>query len=322
MDVDDRHFSRVAKAIAAGNVVPFLGAGANLCDRPEEAPWELGGFAPSGRELARELAEDSEFPDPGDPDLLWVSQYFDAVLGGGPLYEKLRTVFDSDYPPSSLHRLLARLPALLRESGADEQLLVLTTNYDDLVERAFEDAGEPFDVVSYEAKPGPLQGFFWHRPPDGEPVPIKAGNKYNGLALAERPVILKLHGAVDRLDKKRDSYVLTEDSYIDYLAGPSVSKQIPSTLLAKMSDSHFLFLGYSMRDWNMRVILKQLWGSNELGTKSWSVQLAQAGEAAREVERQLWSRRGDVDLIYAPLREYVERLGAALTALPAAAPRP
>lgn len=180
MDVDDRHFSRVAKAIAAGNVVPFLGAGANLCDRPDEASWEPGGFAPSGRELARALAEDSEFPDPGDPDLLWVSQYFDAVLGGGPLYEKLRDVFDADYPPSSLHRLLARLPALLRESGADEQLLVLTTNYDDLVERAFEDAGEPFDVVSYEAKPGPLQGFFWHRPPDGDRCRSRPGTSTTG----------------------------------------------------------------------------------------------------------------------------------------------
>ena len=89
MNVDDRHFSRVAEALADGDVVPFLGAGANLCDRPEEAPWEPGSFAPSGRELARALAEKSRYPNPDDPDLLWVSQYFDAVLGEGPLYEKL-----------------------------------------------------------------------------------------------------------------------------------------------------------------------------------------------------------------------------------------
>jgi hypothetical protein len=318
VNVDDRHFSRVAKALVGGDVVPFLGAGANLCDRPGEAPWEPGRFAPSGRELARALAESSDYPNLDDPDLLWVSQYFDAVLGGAPLYEKLRDVFDADYTLSSLHRLLARVPALMRASGAQEQLLVLTTNYDDLVERALEEAGEAFDVVWYEAKPGPQQGFFWHRPPTGEPVPIKVGNKYTGLALNERPVILKLHGAVDRGDKKRDSYVLTEDSYIDYLAGPSVSKQIPASLMAKMSESHFLFLGYSMRDWNMRVILKQLWGSKQLGTKSWSVQLEQPEEAAREVEKQLWSRRGDVDLLYAPLKEYVERLDRALTPVPAA----
>ncbi len=136
MNVDDRHFSLVAELLADGEVVPFLGAGANLCDRPADAPWEPGSFAPSGRELARALAEKSRYPNPDDPDLLWVSQYFDAVLGEGPLYEKLHDVFDADYPPSSLHRLLARLPALLRERGR-EQLLVLTTNYDDLVERAF-----------------------------------------------------------------------------------------------------------------------------------------------------------------------------------------
>ena len=37
-----------------------------------------------------------------------------------------------------------------------------------------------------------------HRPPQGEVVPIEIANKYTGLALAERPVILKLHGAIDR----------------------------------------------------------------------------------------------------------------------------
>jgi hypothetical protein len=316
VNVDDRHFSLVAELLADGEVVPFLGAGANLCDRPEQAAWQPGAFAPSGRELARALAEKSRYPNPDDPDLLWVSQYFDAVLGDGPLYEEIHEVFNADYPPSSLHRLLARLPALLRNRGR-EQLLVLTTNYDDLVERALEAAGELFDVVWYEAKPGPNQGRFMHRPPEGEVVPIEIANKYTGLSLAERPVILKMHGAIDRHDSERDSYVLTEESYIDYLAGPYVGDQIPFSLMAKMKTSHFLFLGYSMRDWNMRVILKRLWGGEELGRTSWAVQLEPSGDGAREIEKKLWSRRGDVDLVYAPLREYIERLGADLDAVAA-----
>ena len=333
MEIDDKHFERVADAIAAGEVVPFLGAGANLCDRPAEAPWDPESFAPSARELAQALAKQSRYPnldDLGDParppDLQWVSQYFDAVLGDKPLYKKLHEVFDARYPPSSLHRLLARLPALLRERRAEEQLLVLTTNYDDLLERALDDAGEAFDVVWYDAKPGPNQGQFWHRAhgrdDDGEPVlgeavRIEIPNEYTGLALPERPVVLKLHGATDRHDPGKDSYVLTEDSYIDYLAGPAVGKQLPPSLISKMVDSHFLFLGYSMRDWNMRVILKQLWGSEQLGMKSWAVQLEQTDPAAREVERQLWSHRGDIDLLYSPLKEYVARLGAQLDAAPA-----
>ena len=313
MNIDDGHFFRVAAALADGDVVLFLGAGANLCDRPEETPWAAGSFAPSGRELSRELAEKSRYPNPDDPDLLWVSQYFDAVLGEGPLYEKLHAVFDADYPPTSLHHLLARLPAILRARG-QEQLLVLTTNYDDLIERALEQAGEAFDVVWYEAKAGPHQGRFMHRPPQGEVVPIEIANKYTGLALAERPVVLKLHGAIDRKDDTRDSYVLTEDSYIDYLAGPYVGDQIPFSVMAKMKTSHFLFLGYSMRDWNMRVILKRLWGGEALGRTSWAVQLEPSGDGAREVEKKLWTRRGDVELMYAPLKEYVDRLDAELNA--------
>jgi hypothetical protein len=192
----DRHYALVTELLADGEVIPFLGAGANLCDRPDQAPWESGRFPPSGRELARTLAERSRYPSPDDPDLLRVSQYVDATLGEGQLYRYLRTVFDADYPPTSLHRLFARLPALLRERG-QPQLVVLTTNYDDLTERALADAGEQFDVVWYEAKPGPLQGCFWHRLPEGEVVPIELPNKYTGLALAERPVVLKLHGAID-----------------------------------------------------------------------------------------------------------------------------
>jgi hypothetical protein len=146
-------------------------------------------------------------------------------------------------------------------------------------------------------------------------VSVRGANKYTGLALAERPAILKLHGAVDRDDKERDSYVLTEDSYIDYLAGRPVTKQIPASLIAKMKASHFLFLGYSMRDWNMRVILQQLWGREQLGRTSWAVQLEPSGDGAHEVEKKLWIQRGDVELLYAPLRDYVERLGAELVAV-------
>jgi hypothetical protein len=306
MQPDRRHCALVAELLASAEVVPFLGAGANLCDRPEEANWELGHFVPSGRELASTLAQRSRYPAE-DLDLLRVSQYVDAILGEGQLYRYLHSVFDADYPPTSLHRFLARIPALLRERR-QPQLLVLTTNYDDLVERALADAGESFDVIWYEAKRGPLQGRFMHRDPSGGVDGIERPNKYTGLNLAERPVVLKLHGAVDRADSKRDSYVITENSYIDYLVGGDVGEQIPFELRERMADSHFLFLGYSMRDWNLRVILNRIWGEQQLDLKSWAVQREPGDEGAREVEEALWRDRGDVDLLYVPLDQYVKGL--------------
>jgi hypothetical protein len=306
MAADDRHYALVAGFLANAEVVPFLGAGANLCDRPDEAAWAPGRFAPSGGELARTLAERSLYPD-RDLDLLRISQYVDATLGERQLYRYLHSIFDSDYPPTSLHRLLARLPPVLRERGA-QQPLVLTSNYDDLVERALADAGEPFDVVWYEAKRGPSQGRFVHRTPTGDVVPIDRPNKYTGLDLAERSVILKLHGAIDRTDANRDSYVITEDSYIDYLVRGDVGEQIPFALRERMADSHFLFLGYSLRDWNLRVILNRIWGTQQLDLKSWAVQREPADAGVRQVEEALWRDRGDIELLYVPLHEYVDRL--------------
>jgi hypothetical protein len=310
VEADDRHYARVAKLLENGAVVPFLGAGANLCDRPDEVPWELGRFAPSGGELAATLAASGEYPDP-DLDLLRVSQYVDAVLGEGRLYGYLREVFDSNYPPTSVHRLFARLPAALRERGLRQPLL-LTTNYDDLLERALTEAGEPFDVVWYEAKRGPQHGRFLHRPPEGDVVPIERPNEYTDLALEDRTVILKLHGAIDRRNAKGDSYVITEDSYIDYLVGDDVGAQIPFTLVERLEESHFLFLGYSMHDWNLRVILNRIWGARQLDLKSWAVQRAPADAGVREVEEALWRDRGNVDLLYVPLKDYVARLAGEL----------
>lgn len=306
MEPDDSHYSIVAELLERGLVVPFLGAGANLCDRPAEVDWEPGRFAPSGRELAESLAASSRYPD-ADLSLLRVSQYMDAILGEGGLYRALHEVFDSNYPPTSVHRFFARLPALLRERG-QQQLLVLTTNYDDLLERALADAGVAFDLVWYEAKQGPHQGRFLHRPPGGDVVTIEVPNEYTGLSLDERPAILKLHGAIDRLDGARDSYVITEDSYIDYLVGGDVDAQIPFALMERLLSSHFLFLGYSLHDWNLRVILNRIWNLEHPDNKAWSVQLAPTAPGVRAVEEALWRDRGDVDLLYVPLAMYIRRL--------------
>ena len=50
------------------------------------------------------------------------------------------------------------------------------------------------------------------------------------------------------------NFVITEDDYIDYLVTPELSAVVPVALAAKLRRSHFLFLGYEMADWNLRLI--------------------------------------------------------------------
>jgi hypothetical protein len=317
---DDDHFFSIADKLGGGRMIPFLGAGANLCDRGDES-WEQGRpFLPSGTELASHLAERGRYPDPHDRNLLRVSQYVGAARGEDELYFYLREVFGSDYRPTSLHRLLARVARQLTESGRP-QLVAVTTNYDNLLEVALAEEGLEFDVVWYEAKQrASTHGRFLHRAPGKKPAPIARPNKYTRLPIVlERPAILKLHGCTISESAEDDSYVITEDSYIDYLSsGGDLGALIPIALWQRLTSSGLLFLGYSLSDWNLRVILNRIWGTRKLVGKSWAVQREPVDARVSKIEQTLWDSRENVELVYCDLSDYTKGLEAKLT-LPAAA---
>ena len=113
------HYQTIVKAIADGRVIPFLGAGVNLCGRPGEIDWQPGqtDYLPSGSELTRHLAEDFGYPEDEIRDLARVSQYVAVMTGTGPLFEELHELFDAECPPTTLHKFLASLPSVLRDKG-------------------------------------------------------------------------------------------------------------------------------------------------------------------------------------------------------------
>ena len=308
----DPHYRIVVKAFAEGLVVPFLGPDVNLCGRPADLPWRHGQYLPSGGELAAHLAENFDYPWADVSDLVRVSQYITIMTGPSPLFAALHGLFGVDYPATPAHQFLASVPGVLRERGYPPRYqLIVTTTYDDVLERAFRAAGEPFDLVSYVAE-GEYRGRFMHYPPDGDTHLIERPNEYRGLSLDQRTIILKMHGAVNRDDAERDSYVITEDHHIDYMARVEPSSLMPVTLLAKLRTSHLLFLGYGLRDWNQRIILHRLWGEQKLSAhyKSWAVQAN-----SEPIDQEFWNKR-DVGILPVRLDEYIAVLSERLQALP------
>ncbi|MGN6430361.1 MAG: BTAD domain-containing putative transcriptional regulator [Gaiellaceae bacterium] len=273
----------VVETLLAGRLVPVLGTDV--------------------AELTTRLAEHFEYPANGDA-LPRVAQYVAVMKGSGPLYDELHALLETDLPPTPVHRFFAALPPLLRERAAPHQLIV-TTSYDLALERAFLDAGEEFDVVSYLAA-GRNRGKFCHLAPDGSGTLIEVPNTYaTELSLERRTIILKLHGQVGKSPEEREweSFVVTEDDYIEYLAQSEVANLVPVALGAKLRRSHFLFLGYTMADWNLRLLLHRLWGDQPLSYRSWAVQ-----PEPMPLEREFWRRR-DVDVLEIPLERYVDALG-------------
>ena len=135
-------------------------------------------------------------------------------------------------------------------------------------------------------------------------------NAYAGLALERRPALLKIHGHLDVGEsRERDSFVVSEDDHIDYLAGSDVTAILPVQLAARLRRSHLLFLGYEVEDWSLRVFLRRVWSGDRLAYRSWAVQ-----PRPDPVARELWRERGaevyDVSLdVYA---ESLARLTASL----------
>jgi SIR2-like domain len=298
----DAHYNAVLQFLAQGRVVPFLGAGVNIFDRPGGEGWTPGAYPPSAQEVSGLLQEYAYYPTDESPDLLRVSEYFAAVAGRGALYDRLRDLFASDYPPSRLHRLLAEVPRFLRERDRPHAPQVIaSTMYDDRLERAFEELDEPYDVLTYVAD-GSDAGLFAHRARNREPVVVRDPLTYTELQPKERTVILKLHGGIDRRDPEGDSFVITEDDYLDYAVRAAQTGFFPVTIAAALRGSAFLFLGYALRDWNLRVLLRALLGAQPISYRSWAVQLRPS-----EVDVRLWRQR-DVEIVELPLEDYVAGL--------------
>ena len=308
-----RHYETVARHLGNGTVVPIVGPGANAGDR--DHPWKEGcGWLPDGDELASHLSERFAL-EPVLDDLARVSQQIYLTEGDVDLYRALRDVLIKVEPrPGPVHRFLASAPAMLRSSGRDRYPLIVTTNYDTALEQAFDAAHEPFDLVVFMAT-GEHRGRFLHVPwwdgEGSEPRPILVPNSYVDLPIDEeldlqRTVIVKIHGGpvydAPPAFQLRDNFVITEDDYIGYLSRSPIESLIPLQILNKLRESHYLFLGYDMRHWSLRVFLRRLWSEQHLGAKSWAVQRTLDALAA-----EFWERF-DVERITAPLSAYVGEL--------------
>jgi SIR2-like domain/TIR domain len=274
------------------------------------------------QELATSLAERFGMK-PEHLDLPEIAQHVYVTRGRSDLYTTLRQLLKIGYAPGPVHRFLARFPRTLRELGlAQRYQLIVSTNFDMSLEQAFDEEQEPYDLAVYMAS-GPDKGKFVHFPPEGAPKTINEPNSYTNLPIGveyelERTVIVKIHGAVDGsvgAYRFKDNYVITEDHYIDYLSRSPIESLVPVQVLDKLRESHCLFLGYPVRDWNLRVFMKRIWDGSP-GATSWAVE-----PNPDTLEKRFWAQ-SEVELYAADLADYVDQIQEQLIARAAASAEP
>jgi hypothetical protein len=197
---------RYATAVDAGDAAIF--AGADLSCSAGYVDW---------RSLLRDIAVELRLDIDRETDLIAIAQYhLNEKRQRGRLNQAIVEGLAGSASPTRTHRILARLPIST----------AWTTNYDQLLERSFEDAGKIVDLKLTQenlaqSKPG------------------------------RDVVIYKMHGCVTQ---PHDA-VVTKDDYEQYeKRRPLFVESLKGDLIAKT----FLFMGFSFTDPNIDYILSRV----------------------------------------------------------------
>ena len=129
-------------------------------------------------------------------------------------------------------------------------------------------------------------------------------------ATPAEPLVYKLHGTVERIE----TLIASEDDVIDFAAClMEHDPELPSLVAKLMETTSLLFIGYGLRDWNVRIMMRALrrrkGGPPEIA--SYAVQRRPSDDAAaREWEKSViyWDRQERVRCFDVDASKFLEEL--------------
>jgi hypothetical protein len=222
------------KYVKKKKCVLFIGAGIHA-PPPEESPYSYPEKQrpPLGGDLAEILAEECGFKEKfkGESfrNLQRVSLCYETTLGLGrkSLVDSLKKYLKKGKEPSPALKMLAHLPFRI----------FVTTNYDRLLESALRECGKDPTVFVYNPRPH-------ERVPDVDEDPT-----------AECPLVFKMHGDLGH----SESIVITDEDYITFVQRMyDKEKPVPETVSFRMTRWPTIFVGYSLLDYNLRLLFRTL----------------------------------------------------------------
>jgi len=253
----DFPYGIVRELLRKGAVIPLLGGGASYSARPP---------IPSGREVKELIARLCDFPTSAfyQSDVAEVASFFVQQLGREQLDNLLHTTLvRADFVPGATHRLLA-------DAARKSPLIILTTNYDTLLEQALDEVEARYDTVSY-VRPGGRDQPELAVVSYGAPVPrmVRATRFFPNQ---DRTLLYRLNGPAIVRGERTGSYAITEEDNIDWIV--NFDATLPAFVRMALSESPLLSLGHSARDWTQRALLRTLHGMRtNKDMPSWAVAL-------------------------------------------------
>jgi hypothetical protein len=257
--LDDVQLDMIVRRFHDGLCVPFLGAAANI-----RSPVRKYRGLPVGRDLVKELRRTLEHPPGWSADLARATLEYEVRTDREDLLSFLEErLAHGHLEPSLALKVLARLPFPL----------IITTNFDTLLERALEQRGRDFKCLVQ-----PQEGFLNIREIRDRLESLAEYADANGTIVYKIHGTLGNHGLAHRRWLEVPSNVtVTEDDYIEFLTVQDQETDrigVPSVIKGLITPRTLLFLGYSLEDWDFRTIYGSLVGplTRHQRRKSFAVQ--------------------------------------------------
>lgn len=206
------------------------------------------------------------------PDLLTsITSYYESVADRQALWDNLSSVISHKRQTTTTHRLLAAAAKYHLSARRRPDYLIVTTNYDCLMEEALAAYDVPYVTLLTRRSDQKVVVRFSEQIPDAEYLNElnrgdADGNAANNFVLQKTGdppnlvVIYKIHGCLNpSLERERDDGVIISDNdYVGYIKQMGKGSVIPASVNTLMNNKPFLFLGYSLNDWNIRSIFESM----------------------------------------------------------------
>lgn len=260
--------------------------------------------------------------------LLPAASYFEYVAERVALWELLQKVFETKRQSTPTHHMIARAAGNFLSIGPPDDYLIVTTNYDRLMEVALEAANVPYYALTVQRTEGPLEGKVAVRLSENLQTYFANDSKFrhfkqkseeqktteNFYLKAPKPIVClhKIHGCLFPPAEAQDSIIITDEDYVWYINRDArEGGMMPAIVRTLLEQKGLLFLGYSFSDWNVRShfksMLKARAGQKKL--KDYAV--------IREVNpyESAFFRTRDISILETTLDRFAERVTAAGEAL-------
>ena len=295
-----RHYRPVLNALSSGHLIFFLGDGVSRIGVPRSHAWVPGLYPPGAYEAADELTKRLQLEGVNELSLAQAAQYTLLMTDEYELYDRLGEFYDQEFEPTILHKLLAELPGRLVDkglpNGRNPRYVIVSTTFDDLLERAFIAAGQPYHLFAYRPRFVDGDGVIQHerfvhfpaaypvqKSGDNDAVDIARPNTYSAQNSDQHPIIIKLCGR--RATHERGSVAVTEDQFISTADSEKPTARLPQSLIDGLRQHRVLFIGHSFKPWHVRLLWQRLrLRSGEGRPARWAI----VPQDLSEIDKKFW----------------------------------